>query len=170
MSGATRVVMNTVGPFFRFGVPILTAAIDAGTDYIDVCDDWEPTLEMLALLLSLVVGLFGIVMAYSRYRTQENWVTRMAAPFKPLEPWLQNAYYVDEFYMRFIVNPLRRAATWMADVFDKKIIDGLVNGIGSVTMDLGGWTRSLQNGRIPTYALSLFIGVVAVVIYFIFIG
>ncbi|MEZ4555196.1 MAG: NADH-quinone oxidoreductase subunit L [Caldilineaceae bacterium] len=128
------------------------------------------TLEMLALLLSLVVGLFGIVMAYSRYRTQENWVTRMAAPFKPLEPWLQNAYYVDEFYMRFIVNPLRRAATWMADVFDKKIIDGLVNGIGSVTMDLGGWTRSLQNGRIPTYALSLFIGVVAVVIYFIFIG
>lgn len=43
------VVVNTVGPFFRFGVPILQAAITAGCDYVDICDDWEPTVEMLAL-------------------------------------------------------------------------------------------------------------------------
>ncbi|TCO53460.1 saccharopine dehydrogenase family protein [Actinocrispum wychmicini] len=43
------VVVNTVGPFFRFGVPILTAAIDAGCHYLDICDDWEPTLDMLGL-------------------------------------------------------------------------------------------------------------------------
>jgi saccharopine dehydrogenase-like NADP-dependent oxidoreductase len=43
------VVLNTVGPFFRFGVPVLQAAIDAGCAYADVCDDWEPTLEMLDL-------------------------------------------------------------------------------------------------------------------------
>ncbi|MBT2423773.1 saccharopine dehydrogenase NADP-binding domain-containing protein [Streptomyces sp. ISL-22] len=42
-------VVNTVGPFFRFGIPILTAAIDAGCDYVDICDDPEPTLQMLAL-------------------------------------------------------------------------------------------------------------------------
>lgn len=42
-------VVNTVGPFFRFAVPILTAAIDAGCDYIDICDDPEPTLRMLEL-------------------------------------------------------------------------------------------------------------------------
>lgn len=43
------VVVNTVGPYFRFGVPILTAAIDAGCHYLDICDDWEPTLDMLEL-------------------------------------------------------------------------------------------------------------------------
>ncbi len=43
------VVMNTVGPFFRFGVPVLQAAIEAKCDYIDINDDWEPTLEMLEL-------------------------------------------------------------------------------------------------------------------------
>lgn len=43
------VVMNTVGPFFRFGVPILRAAIAQGRDYVDICDDWEPTVEMLGL-------------------------------------------------------------------------------------------------------------------------
>ncbi|MGY1983670.1 MULTISPECIES: saccharopine dehydrogenase family protein [Nocardia] len=43
------VVVNTVGPFFRFGMQVLSAAVEAGRDYVDICDDWEPTLEMLAL-------------------------------------------------------------------------------------------------------------------------
>jgi saccharopine dehydrogenase-like NADP-dependent oxidoreductase len=42
-------VINTVGPFFRFGVLILRAAVTVGCDYVDICDDWEPTLEMLAM-------------------------------------------------------------------------------------------------------------------------
>lgn len=43
------VVLNSAGPFFRFGVPILTAAIDEGKHYSDICDDWQPTVEMLKL-------------------------------------------------------------------------------------------------------------------------
>lgn len=43
------VVVNMAGPFFRFGTTVLEAAIDAGCNYIDICDDWEPTLEMLGL-------------------------------------------------------------------------------------------------------------------------
>jgi saccharopine dehydrogenase-like NADP-dependent oxidoreductase len=42
-------VMNCVGPFFRFGVPILEAAIAARRHYFDICDDPEPTLKMLEL-------------------------------------------------------------------------------------------------------------------------
>jgi lysine 6-dehydrogenase len=43
------IVVNAVGPFYRFGVPILTAVIATGRHYIDICDDWEPTIDMLAL-------------------------------------------------------------------------------------------------------------------------
>lgn len=43
------IVVNTVGPFYRFGVDILTAAIDTGKDYVDICDDPDPTLTMLEL-------------------------------------------------------------------------------------------------------------------------
>jgi saccharopine dehydrogenase-like NADP-dependent oxidoreductase len=43
------VVMATVGPYYRFGVPVLRAAIRAGCHYLDINDDWEPTLEMLEL-------------------------------------------------------------------------------------------------------------------------
>ena len=43
------VVLNTVGPFFKYGPPILNAALEAGCDYLDINDDWEPTIEMLQL-------------------------------------------------------------------------------------------------------------------------
>ena len=42
-------VINTTGPFYLFGVPILQAAINEGCNYLDICDDWEPTIEMLKL-------------------------------------------------------------------------------------------------------------------------
>ncbi|WP_431956482.1 saccharopine dehydrogenase family protein [Nocardia lijiangensis] len=52
LHGALRdadVVLNTVGPYYRFGLSILTAAIRTRTHYLDICDDWEPTLRMLEL-------------------------------------------------------------------------------------------------------------------------
>jgi saccharopine dehydrogenase-like NADP-dependent oxidoreductase len=42
------IIINTVGPYFRFGPVVLDAAIAAKKHYLDVCDDWEPTLEMLS--------------------------------------------------------------------------------------------------------------------------
>ncbi|MFE4480463.1 MULTISPECIES: saccharopine dehydrogenase family protein [Streptomycetaceae] len=42
-------VLNTVGPYYRFGLTVLRAAIATGTHYLDICDDWEPTLRMLGL-------------------------------------------------------------------------------------------------------------------------
>jgi len=43
------VVLNTAGPFYRFGIKVLRAAIEAGCHYLDINDDWEPTLEMLEM-------------------------------------------------------------------------------------------------------------------------
>jgi len=43
------IVLNTAGPFYRFGREVLSASIATQTNYLDICDDWEPTLEMLDL-------------------------------------------------------------------------------------------------------------------------
>lgn len=42
-------VLSTLGPFTRFGKIILTAAITAGCHFVDIMDDWEPTLEAFEL-------------------------------------------------------------------------------------------------------------------------
>jgi len=47
-SGADA-VLNTVGPFFRLGPPVLRAAIAARAHYLDINDDWESTEAMLAM-------------------------------------------------------------------------------------------------------------------------
>ena len=56
------VVLNTTGPFYRMGVPTLQASLDAGCHYLDICDDWEPTLDMLELHgVAAARGLVGLV-------------------------------------------------------------------------------------------------------------
>ncbi|MFF2078737.1 saccharopine dehydrogenase family protein [Kitasatospora sp. NPDC058162] len=47
--GEVDAVLNTVGPYYRFGLDVLRAAIRTGTHYLDICDDWEPTVAMLEL-------------------------------------------------------------------------------------------------------------------------
>jgi NADH-quinone oxidoreductase subunit L len=63
---------------------------------------------------------------------------------------------------------LRELANWFAKTVDKWGIDGLVNGAGKVSLLVGDQVRYLQNGAVPTYALSIFIGVAVVVVYFVF--
>jgi len=43
------VVLNCVGPFYRFGPPTLEASIAAGVNYVDICDDLDATRRMLDL-------------------------------------------------------------------------------------------------------------------------
>lgn len=47
--GAADLALNTVGPFYEFGATVLAACVDAGVDYVDICDDPAPTEAMLAI-------------------------------------------------------------------------------------------------------------------------
>jgi len=42
-------IVNTVGPFVKYGIPVMKAAIKSRVNYIDICDDIEPTLEAIQL-------------------------------------------------------------------------------------------------------------------------
>lgn len=46
---AHDIVVNTVGPYYKFGKTIFEAAIEAKKSYFDICDDWKPMLEILDL-------------------------------------------------------------------------------------------------------------------------
>ena len=39
----TDVVIHTAGPFYKTAVPVAKAAVEAGVNYIDICDDYEGT-------------------------------------------------------------------------------------------------------------------------------
>jgi saccharopine dehydrogenase-like NADP-dependent oxidoreductase len=41
------VVASFVGPFFRFAEPVVKAAIASGVNFVDICDDVAPTVNLL---------------------------------------------------------------------------------------------------------------------------
>lgn len=43
------VVLNCIGPFYKYGPTILKAVIESGINYVDVCDDFDATEIMLGM-------------------------------------------------------------------------------------------------------------------------
>ena len=43
------IVINCSGPFFKLGLNTMKAAIEAGTNYVDICDDYEAVQEAFTL-------------------------------------------------------------------------------------------------------------------------
>jgi NADH-quinone oxidoreductase subunit L len=61
---------------------------------------------------------------------------------------------------------LANAAFW----FDRTVIDGTVNGIGTVTTGAGMRLRQVQTGRVQNYALGIALGLIAMVVGYILIA
>jgi len=45
----SAVVLNCVGPFYKYGPTILKTVIDARINYVDICDDFDATEKLLAM-------------------------------------------------------------------------------------------------------------------------
>jgi NADH-quinone oxidoreductase subunit L len=72
---------------------------------------------------------------------------------------------VDEYYSATLVRPGKAAASFLANVFDLGVVDGLVNGVGAGVRRLAAWGRRIQTGFVRSYALGLFLGVVAILVW-----
>ncbi|MEZ4616342.1 MAG: NADH-quinone oxidoreductase subunit L [Caldilineaceae bacterium] len=125
-------------------------------------------IELTGIVLSILIAIFGVIMAYGKYVGKESWAEQLTTPFKALAPHAEKKWYVDEFYNTVIVSPILMAAEWFAGTMDRLGIDALVNGVGRWSMVVADYARRLQNGAVPTYALSILVGVVVVVVYFVF--
>ena len=57
--------------------------------------------------------------------------------------------------------------TFMTEAIEEQSIDRAVNGLARLVGLAGEGLRRLQTGLVRNYALAMFVGIVAVVIYFI---
>jgi NADH-quinone oxidoreductase subunit L len=114
------------------------------------------------------VALGGIGIATLFFLKQPARADRLAARFSGVHRLLLNKYYVDEFYDRAIVQPLKgfsSAVLWRG--VDAGLIDGTVNGFGLAVRGWSAVLRRLQTGSVRAYALSFFFGVVTIVGYYL---
>src|SRR5690606_13941577 len=93
--------------------------------------------------------------------------TLSAADEKDLKAWqrvVYNKYYVDEIYDTIIRKPLDGLSNVFYKFFDKQLIDGIVNGVGTSVKTIGSSVRYLQNGNIGFYVMSMVLGIVLIVL------
>jgi NADH-quinone oxidoreductase subunit L len=88
-------------------------------------------------------------------------LAKVGVPQNGLHRLLLHKYYVDELYDRVIVKPLLALSHWCAASFDAGVIDGAVNGVASLVAGAATRLRRLQTGFVMNYALSMLVGVVA---------
>ncbi|HPG11913.1 MAG TPA: NADH-quinone oxidoreductase subunit L [Chitinophagaceae bacterium] len=112
--------------------------------------------EYMLMGLSTGLVLLMIIFAWFKFR---NYKSSESKGFGKL---LENKWYVDEIYDRAIVNPLHRFAGFLKDVFDKKIVDGLVNGVGKAVQYSGRQLRLLQSGQVGIYVLLMVLGMLLI--------
>src|SRR5262249_53309093 len=79
-------------------------------------------------------------------------------------PTRRGSYWIDRHIIDNVLNNTGRTAMRLGretyQYIDQKGVDGLVNGIGTVTGETGGAVRRAQTGRLQFYALMLVAGVV----------
>jgi NADH-quinone oxidoreductase subunit L len=124
--------------------------------------------EMALMAVSTVVALAGIGLATIIYVWRPGTADRLASRFSGLHKLLLGKYFVDEIYDEAIVQPIRKTSTtllWRA--VDAGLVDGTVNGVGLVVRGWSAVFRRLQTGSVRAYAMSLFVGVVVIVGYYL---
>jgi NADH-quinone oxidoreductase subunit L len=144
----------------------------------------------ILMLVSTVVALSGIALAYTIYYKGHISADALMQRFKPLYTLLYNKYYIDEIYDAIIIKPLLGFTNvlWWFDAnvidglvnftgwltvkwadlkqwFDAHIVDGAVNGVGYICM-AGSWLfKYIQSGSVQFYTLVVIAGAIGIVIY-----
>jgi NADH-quinone oxidoreductase subunit L len=124
-------------------------------------------IALVLIVLAVLVSLAGLVLAAVMYWSSTARVSRIGADLRLLPRLLLNAYYVDVIYDRLVVRPYFALSGFLARVFDVEVVDGLVNLIGRATMAGAGLLRRAQTGYTATYALTMLVGAVLLVGFFL---
>lgn len=143
-------------------------------------------------LLGIIMGWF----VYSRGRIDASAPDRLGDLPLSLFTHMERAWYWDDFYKLVVVRPfcwlaakLAYAVDWqfwhdffhdsviaepfiktaafLANPIDLGVIDGIVNWLGDFTRSASAELRKVQTGYVRNYALSIFLGIVLIVAWFV---
>jgi NADH-quinone oxidoreductase subunit L len=118
-------------------------------------------------LLAVVIALIGISIAFVLYRRglDDPDVDPLDHRLGPVGRLFGRAYYFDSGISRLVGGPIRTASQWLSGIFDLRIIDGAVNGLGRLFRGMGTGLRKVQTGLVRQYALGVVLGAVLLLLY-----
>jgi len=154
--------------FHAVGAGVVEAAGELeGAGAAEAAHD-ETALELTLMAVSVLVALGGIGLATMIWLRRPAVADRMAERWNGVYRLLLGKYFVDEAYDATIVQPIKRTSTTVLwKVTDAGLIDGTVNAVGLVVRGWSAVLRRLQTGSVRAYAMSLFVGVIVMLGYYL---
>jgi NADH-quinone oxidoreductase subunit L len=116
------------------------------------------------MVFSLAVALLGVYVAYVMYIRRTELPGRLAARLPAAYEASLNKMYMDQIYEVVPIRSTIAFAGWLWTFFDTKVIDGAVNGLARLWELFGERLRPLQTGRVQNYTLSIFAGMLVLVV------
>src|SRR5262245_12392945 len=150
--------------------------------------------ELGLMALSVLIAALGIGLAYRFYVAQPEISEGLALRFSGLHRLLLNKYYVDELYGATAISGTFAAArglwtfdrravdgavngtgwftvisAWLSGLTDRTVVDGVVNLVGWIVRETSHVFRRLQTGLVQNYALLMLFGIFAFVSIYLFV-
>ncbi|MBN17916.1 MAG: NADH-quinone oxidoreductase subunit L [Chloroflexi bacterium] len=116
-----------------------------------------------------LISFLAILLAYLIYISKNSLFIKVFDKFRFARQILINKYYFDYIYEEVIVkkiflNGIAKGLNW----FDTNIVDRVFGFIGWLSLNIGILLRQMQNGQLQTYGGILSLGIILIMIFFIF--
>jgi NADH-quinone oxidoreductase subunit L len=129
----------------------------------------ESHFDPMFSIAPVAFGLIGILLAMWMYKKESDKANKFSQSLGGLYKAAYKKFYIDEIYLfitqKIIFNLVGRPAAWI----DKNIVDGLMNGIANTTASVSGFIKGIQSGKVQSYAIYFFGGIVALAIVFLYL-
>lgn len=125
------------------------------------------TTEYALMALAIIGALIGIGIAYNKY-LQKNAIPPTDEAITGFHKVLYDKYYVDEIYMKLIVNPIYALGTFFRDYIEL-VLSEIIFGLGKIADSLSLQGKKAQNGNIGLYLFAFVFGI-CFLLYYLFIA
>ena len=161
------VLIGLVGtPFVNYFEAFIhppSEAVESLLPWSEAFADFEWSEFLLMGGSSVGIGLIGITLAVLMYSSKKIDPAAIASQIRPLYQLSKNKWYIDEIYDAVFVKGCRNLAKQVLAV-DIRIVDGIVNLAGFVTLVTGEGLKYFENGKAQFYALIVFGAVLGLVL------
>jgi NADH-quinone oxidoreductase subunit L len=123
--------------------------------------------EIALVLIATAVALAGVAVGWLVYGSGVIDWAAVRVRLGVVQRALARGWYVDDLYGSVVVLPGKVTSAFLAYVFDQRVIDGAVNGLGSAFGRLAGTGRRVQTGLVRSYALVFLLGAVALLLFLV---
>ncbi|HSU28654.1 MAG TPA: NADH-quinone oxidoreductase subunit L [Chitinophagaceae bacterium] len=108
-------------------------------------------ISTLAVIITIVIAWLN----FRHYRMKEE---------KGFGKILENKWYVDELYEQVIVRPIAWMGNFFSSIFERSVVDGMVNGVGRAVQYGSRQLRLLQSGQVGSYVLLMVVSILVIFI------